>query len=336
MASFRSHRNSGIAFLSFLVGSVMFAGWPPGADAQQQQPQPQQVQGFAVERFYPSAPGAGWFVMDDLSMRGGFGGAISLTPSYSRNPLQVSSPDGTQQLALVSNEAFLDLGVAVTYDRFRGYVDVPMPAAVNGNSGTLGLYQFTAPSVSLGTNPDAVSDPRIGFDARLFGKPGNKIRLGVGAQLLFPAGNRADYLTDGTFRGMVRFLAAGDAGRYSYAGQLGAHIRPLNDSPAPGSPNGSEFLFGVSGGRRFSVRPRWVAIVGPEFYGETAFHSFFNGETGVEGLLTTRFEGTGEGRRLRFKVGIGHGIDQHFGAPEWRILFGVELFGQHASRDDAH
>ena len=135
---------------------------------------------------------------------------------------------------------------------------------------------------------------------------------------------------------MFRFLTAGDVGRFSYAGQLGMHVRPLNGSPVPDFPRGNEFLFGVAGGGRLSVRPGWALVIGPEFYGETAFRSFFGGSSAVESLLTGRLEGTGNGRRLRFKLGIGHGLIQDFGAPQWRIVFGAELFGQRASRTNSH
>jgi hypothetical protein len=227
----------------------------------------------------------------------------------------------------VSQDAFLDIGVSVTHDRFRGYVDFPMPLLVTGMSGTLGPYQFTAPSVSLGTNPDSVSDGRIGVDARLLGKPGSSLRLGAGAQLIFPSGRRADYVTDARYGGMFRFLAAGDAGAFTYAGQLGVHVRPLNDAPVPGSPNGSEFLYGISGGRRFAGPRGWAVIAGPEIFGDTAFHSFFSGETGTEALLTGRLEQNGTGRNLRIKLGVGHALVQNFGAAQWRIVLGVELFG---------
>lgn len=317
MASFKLHRKCGFAFFA----AILFGFWCPPADAQQQAP------GFAVERFYPSAPGGGWFIMDDLDISGGLGGAVSFTSGYARNPLVITDPDGKQLLAVVSEEAFVDIGAAVTYDRFRGYVNFPMPLLVSGTSGTLGPYQFTAPSVSLGTNPDTLSDSRIGFDARLLGRPGGLLRLGAGAQLIIPSGNRSDYVTDGRYRGMFRFLAAGVAGAYTYAGQLGVHVRPLNDAPVPGSPNGSEFLYGISGGRRFSVPSGWAAIVGPEIYGETAFRSFLSGETGTEALLTGRLERIGTGRNLRIKLGVGHALVQSFGAAQWRIVFGVEIFG---------
>jgi len=323
MVNSKLHRRCGSALPVLAAG--LFPLWVMPSFTYAQQP----VNGFAVERFYPAAPGGGWFVMDDLNISGGVGGAIEVTSGYARNPLKLTSPDGTQRLALISDEAFVDVGVAATYDRYRVYLNVPIPFLVTGNSGTLGLYQLNAPALTVGTNPDTVADPRIGVDVRLFGEPGSSLRLGAGAQLIFPSGNRADYVSDARYRGMFRFLAAGDAGAFSYAGQIGVHLRPLNDAPAPGSPEGNEFLFGGSAGRRFSVRSGWTIIVGPEIYGETAFGSFFSlHQTGIEGLMTGRFERTGPGPHLRFKMGIGHGLVQHFGAPEWRVLAGVELFGQ--------
>jgi hypothetical protein len=332
MSSFES--SSGLAFLAAGVPRIaalpialaISSVWSVRAEAQQQ------PQGFAVERFYPSAAGGGWFVMDDLDIDGGFGGAVALTTGYARKPLEIMRSDSTGHLSLVSDEAFVEVSVAATYHRYRVYLDFPMPLLVTGTSGTVGPYQLSAPAVDLGTNPDSISDAHVGFDMRLLGKPGTVLRVGVGAQLIVPSGTRADYVTDGTFRGMVRFLAAGDLGRFSYAGQVGLHIRPVDDSPAPGSPDGNELLFGLSAGRRFSVGTGWAVVIGPEVYGETAFRSVLGGATGVEGLLTGRLEGTGEGRRVRLKLGVGRGLDPHFGAPEWRIVFGAELFGQRAGR----
>jgi hypothetical protein len=322
MANFKSHRNRGFACLAF----VIFSACPSHADGQQV------TQGFAVERFYPSAPGGGWFVMDDVNLGGGLGGAISLTTGYSRNPLIVTGPGGTPRLTLVSAEAFADVGIALTYDRYRLYLNFPVPLLVTGNSGTAGPYQVAAPSLNIAQNPDTISDSRVGFDVRLLGNPGSSFRLGAGAQLLIPSGNRADHVTDGRYGGMFRVLPAGDIGRFSYAGQLGLHIRPAEGLVLPGSPNGNELLFGVSAGRRFSVRSGWALVVGPEFFGETAVHSNSAGQTGFEDLLTTWLERTGDRPHLRLRIGIGHGIVEHFGAPEWRILAGAELFGQRPDR----
>jgi hypothetical protein len=266
--------------------------------------------------------------MDDLNMNGGLGGAVSFISGYTLRPLQVKNSTGTQQLSIVSDEAFADIGASATYRRYRFYLNLPMPLLLDGTSGTVGPYQFSAPGVNVGSRPDTASDPLVGLNVRLFGEPGNVLRLGFGAQLIFPAGDRADYTTDGTYRGMFRFLAAGDAGRFAYAGHVGVHVRPLDQSPVPGGPDGSEFLFGASAGRRFVINNGWAVVAGPEIYGETAFHAFFSGQTGVEGLLTGRLERVSDGPHVRFKLGIGHGIVHNFGAPQWRTVFGVELFGQ--------
>lgn len=317
MASIRCRASAGAAF------AVCLTAWPQGANAQ---PQPT---GFSLERFYPSAPGAGWFVMDDLNIAGGVGGAIDITSGYARNPLVVPNSISTQGFTLVSNEAFVNIGAAATYDRYRVYVNFPIPYLVTGSSGMFGPYQLGAPAVTAGTNPDTVADPRLGFDARLFGEPGSFLRLGASAQLIFPSGTRADYTTDARYRAMFRFLAAGDSGPWSYAGQLGVHVRPLIDTLVPGGPDGSEFLFGAGGGRKVPLNNGWAFVVGPEIFGETAFRAFFCGATDVEGLMTARWERTGQGRNLRMKLGIGHGIVQRFGAPEWRVLAGVEFYGRH-------
>jgi hypothetical protein len=229
--------------------------------------------------------------------------------------------------------------MAATYDRFRLYLDFGRPLANSGESGVIGAYQLTAPSNNPSNDPDTLADSRIGFDARLVGGPSDPFRLGAGVQLIVPSGDRGDYDTDGTYRAMGRLLFAGDVGRFAYAGQLGVHIRPLDDAPAPGSPQGSEMLFGVAAGAKLPVGAagKELVVIGPEIYGETAFHSFLSTTaTGLEALMSGRVEGTGEdGPQLRFKLGAGGGLNPHFGAPEWRAVFAIEVF-DHAVHRVAH
>ena len=268
------------------------------------------AQGFAVERLYQSAPGGGWLVMDDLDLQGGLGGAVSLTIGYARRPLQVRS------LEVVQSQAFANIGLAVTYSRFRLYTNLSSPLYVAGQSG----MQFLAPTVNIEQNPDTFSDVALGLDARLLGEPASVFRLGAGAQLIFPSGTRADYSTDDTYRAMGRLLVAGDLDRFSYAGHLGVHVRPLDDAATPGSPRGSELLFGAAAGWRAATS----VVIGPEIHGATAFRSFLSSDaTALEGLLTARYEST-----VRFKAGIGAGLNPKFGAPQWRVVLGVELRGR--------
>jgi hypothetical protein len=283
------------------------------------------VQGFAVERFYPSAPGGGWFVMDELDLHGGLGGAVELTTGYSLNALHVN--DGSRRLDVVSNRAFADFGFAATYDRFRLSANLNSPLLTTGESGTAAGYHFVAPSLDLGNHPDTISDLRIGLDARLVGDAAGAFRLGAGAALFVPSGDRADYDTDGTYRAMVRVLAAGNRRAFRYAGQLGVHVRPLDESPAPESPRGSELLFGAALGMKVPSGTSTAFVVGPEIFGATAFRSFFGATTtAVEALLTGRLEGTAYAAPvLRVKLGAGGGIDANFGAPDFRAVFAIEL-----------
>lgn len=316
---------------SFAAILLAVVAWSTSAGAQQK------AQGFGVERFYPSAPGAGWFVMDSLDMHGNLGGVMALTLGYAHDPWRVRSSDGSQRLAVVSDDAFADLGFAVTYQRLRLYLNIDMPLAVEGQSGTVGGLSYTAPTVDPSSSPDALTDARIGFDARILGDERSAFRLGAGAQLFVPNGNtcwvdttganRCDYDTDGTYRAMGRLLFAGDVGAFTYAGQVGIHIRPRDDAPVPG-PQGSELLFGAAGGARLSASGRTALVIGPEVYGASALRSLFGTtSTALEGLLTARVEGTADdGPQLRFKLGPGVGLDQHFGAPEWRVVVGVEVF----------
>jgi hypothetical protein len=306
----------------------------------------QQPQGFGVERLYPSAPGGGWFVMDDVSMRGGLGGVMALSTGYARDPLRISSTDGAQRVNLVSDQAFADFGFAATYDRWRVYLNIAMPLLVQGEGGMVGAYAFTPPTVpgyaspglTLSSGPDVLTDIRLGVDARILGDARGPFRLGAGAQVFVPSANEdpSEYVTDGTLRAMGRLLFAGDVGAFTYAGQVGVHVRPRDDSPAPGGPQGSELLFGAASGLRLPVfgANSTALVVGPEVFGASAFRSLFSTSgTALEALLTGRIEGTADdGAQVRVKLGFGGGLDARFGAPEWRCVFGVELFGSAPSR----
>jgi len=270
--------------------------------------------------------------MDALDMRGGLGGSFSLTIGYARNVLHLS--DGTQSIPIVSDQAAADFGAAITYDRWRLYLNFEMPLAIKGQGGTIGGESYIGPSVDLGSSPDTLTDARIGVDMRILGSSTSRFRLGAGAQLFVPNGNRSEYETDGTYRGMGRVLFAGDEGTVTYAGQLGIHVRPLNDTSAPGTPRGSELLFGAAFGAKLPVSPSGstAIVVGPEVFGATALRSFFgSAATALEMLLSARLEGTGDkGAQLRVKLAGGGAIHQQFGAPDWRVVFSIEAFNHNA------
>ena len=98
---------------------------------------------------------------------------------------------------------------------------------------------------------------------------------------------------------------------------------------ASGRPRWSELLFGAAAGAKVTVGTGATKlVVGREVFGATAFKSLFGKETtALEGLLSGRLEGTGgDGAQLRVRAGVGLGINDAFGAPEWRAVIGIELF----------
>jgi hypothetical protein len=291
-----------------------------------------EARGFAAERLYLSAPGGAWLVMDDLSMHGRLGGALALTTGYAKNPVRV----GSAELPVVSDQLSTNFGFAANTGRFRLSLNLDAPISTQGESGTVGDYHFTGPTLKLSNSPDSFADARLGMDVRVLGEFDSPLRLGLGAQLLFATGKRFDYDSDGKYRAMARALIAGDHRSFSYAGQLGVHLRALNDS-VPDAPRGSELLFGAAAGLKcpLGTSPGTFLTVGPEVFGETAFNAFFgNRTTGLEALLSARLEEVSErGALVRFKLGAGGGLDPHFGAPEWRFVLGVELSDQLARHD---
>ncbi len=292
------------------------------AAAAQAQTMPPPARGFAVERFYPSAPGGGWFVLDALDFDSRLGGAAAVTGWYASNPLRVH--DGSERLAAVSDMAVADFAFALTWRRLRVSLDLDVPLAIIGQNGNAAGLAYTAPGVDPASRPDDIFDPRIGLDVRLVATA--RFRLAAGAQLIIPNGGRDDYVTDSTVRGTFRLMAAGDFRWLTWAAHAGVHLRPL-DELLPDGPRGPELLFAAAAGARFAVR-RLLIVVGPEFFGATAVRGSFADETtAFEGLLSGRIEGAGRVLHWRARLGVGAGLHARFGAPEWRLVAGVELFG---------
>ena len=124
---------------------------------------------------------------------------------------------------------------------------------------------------------------------------------------------------------MVKQLFAGDVGPlHLRRPRWGLPSARSTIRPRPRSPHGSEFLFGLAGGARlpFGRDGAWSAVVGPEIFGATVLRSFFGGTgTAVEGLLTTRFEGTTSAGECLLRVMLGAGLgSQQLGAPGSRVV----------------
>ena len=278
--------------------------------------------GFAVERLRLSPPGSDWLVMDGMDWPESLGGSASLSLGYAHRPLVVGG------LAVVEHQAFFDVGLAVSDYRFRLDAHFASPMYVAGQSGVAAGASFAAPVANVEQNPDTIADGQIGLTYRIAGDAAAPFRLGAKAQLIFPSGDRSDYLTDGTYRGTGTVLVAGEGARFSYAGHAGVHVRPL-DSGIPENPRGSELLFGAAAGAKLALGGTTMMLLGPELHGATAFRSFFGSDaTAIEGLLTMSVKRrVSASSELAIKAGAGAGLHPHFGAPRWRAVIGIELRG---------
>ncbi len=273
--------------------------------------------------------------MDDLDIHGDVGGAMNLTLAFDKDPLLVG--DGPNRFAVVSDRAFANFGGSMWYRRWRFYLNCDLPAVVDGTSSIASGYAFTGANVDPTTLPDPMGDVRFGTDMRVLGDAHGPFRFGIGAQAFYPSGRTQDYDTDGTFHAMLRALFAGDRGHLSYAAHVGTHLRWFNEPLTPGSPRGSELLFGIAAGASIPVSKTWAVIVGPEVFGATALRSLFSPTaTALEGLLSARLEGTRDDVfQLRIKLAAGVG-NRDFGAPDWRILAGIEMFNHNHVGHDSH
>lgn len=288
------------------------------------------AQGFGVERLSLAPAGTTFLLMNDLAYER-LGAALSLSSAYARNPLVIADTGERRRLTVISDQAFVNLGLSVHYGRFRASIDLSSPIYARGQSGNVGQRSYVSPSVDLGSYPDKVTDLRLGLEARLFGDGRSPLRLGLGSQLFVPSGERRLYFSDETYRAIFRLLAAGDTTLLTYAAHLGFHLRPLNDRESLAGPRGNELMFGAAIGPKFSPGSARTlrAQIGPEIFGQTALQSpFTRSTTGLEVMLSARLEHLHDDRTsTRYKLGFSEAVLHEFGAAEWRLLGSIELQG---------
>jgi outer membrane protein OmpA-like peptidoglycan-associated protein len=278
-----------------------------------------------VTRFEPAERGAGWLVQDDLNFAGHVAPTLGVVADYAYKPLVVYRDDGSERGDVVLDHGLVHLGGSlVLANRVRLGLNLPLVFLGTGEQVVFRGQAYAAPIAG------AMGDLRLAADVRLYGDPGQRFRLAVGARAWMPTGAQAGYSGDGKFRVAPQLLLAGDVGRFSYGARLGYTWRQreilLGDVSV-----GSTADFGLALGYSF-LDGRLV--VGPELFGSTrASRAAFRGAEGtpLEAMVGAQWRGQG----FRASLGVTKGLTHGIGTPTFRVLGGVEFVVEGGGKKDA-
>jgi OmpA-OmpF porin, OOP family len=274
----------------------------------------QTIKGFSDDRFEPAAAGSEWLSAESLEFSGHLRAAGRFDADWAWKPLVVYDLQGHEAAALVRQQMVAHLGAAVTlWDRARVDLGLLFAPLASGSASLVNGHDYPAPSGA------SVGDLRLGADVRVFGSARSKIRGAAGAQLFVPTGATNQFMSDGGLRFWPRFMVAGEAGAFTWAGRLGLHLRPGRDCACDLRP-GDELTGGLAVGWRMSPD----VLVGPEL---NAASPISGGRFGravaspIEILAGARIAVV---PGWHVSVGLGTGLTEGPGAPTLRGLLGLQ------------
>jgi OOP family OmpA-OmpF porin len=272
---------------------------------------PPPSQGFALDRYLPSAAGSDWFAADSLRIEGHLVPALRVVADYGADPLVFYNADGSRRFVLVKSQLFAHVGGTLAlWNRLRVGFNLPVAAYQNGDSGTFNGETFNAPTSG------GLGDLSLTVDARLLGRYGDPFAVAVGAAVFLPTGPRSRFLGEGTVRVMPRLTVAGTVAIFMYSASAGLMLR--SQSEFAGVERGSEMTFSAAAGVALLGRR---LVVGPEVYGATGVGNWAGGtalrQTPTEALLGAHYKVTPD-----WTVGVAgtFSLTTGFGSPEERFL----------------
>jgi MYXO-CTERM domain-containing protein len=260
----------------------------------------------AVDLYHAASPESAWFALDSVSFTGAREVTLGLVGDYAREPLDTYEADGSVRDRVVSDAFIVQFGGSVVLrDRFRLSSTVPMSPWQAGDGGVYNGMALASPTFAFG-------DVTVAGDARVFGAPGDRLRIAVGTRFALPTGSRTNYMSDGRFAVEPRVLAAGSAGALEYAAGASAFLRER--STMAGETFASELRYEAGAGAHLLSRRLFV---GPELVGAAPLASDTDVGTPLELRVGGRFRATA---RLRVGLAVSAGLVNAVGAPTWRTL----------------
>ena len=267
-----------------------------------------------ANRFDPSEKGSDWFENESLDYRSNLRPAFGALVDYSKDPVVIRNPDGSNPGSLVSDQLYLHVGVSMAFwNRLRIGASLPLELAETGNP----VVQSSGTVQS--TSGASVGDLRLGADFRLYGEYESPFTLAIGAQVYLPTGSSSHFTTTGDTRVLPRIMIAGDIDAFTYAVRFGYEINP-GPSAFLGHQLGDELSMGAAVGLRLLDKN---LVVGPEISSYTlASNTFQSSSTETEILAGAHY------RIDDIKIGLGIGSSFNpgdaIGSPTFRMLLGLE------------
>jgi OmpA-OmpF porin, OOP family len=277
---------------------------------------------FDANRFEPAERGSDWFSMDSLDLRGSGRFALGATFQYAYRPLAAFEATGPQgalngdRMPIIGHAVLAHPGVSINLiDRLRLGATIPVQVADTDDVVVRNLMYPKA------ANTASVGDVRVALDLRVFGQYGDKVTGALGVVGYIPTGSQSSYLGDGSFlRVGPRFQIAGQNGIFNYALRLGVMRR--DEKVFADSIVGTELVYGASGGVALLNRK---LLIGPEIVGTSTLvdrQVWRRRSTPTEMILGAH----GLLNNLRVGGGVGFGLNDAYGSPDVRVLFGIEYF----------
>ena len=298
-----------------------------GVASAQQAPLPN---GFQLNRYEPTMPGAWFLAVEDpwYSSTRWFAGGLTL--NYGHNPLVFGyrSADGStfdKKENVVEHQLVGHIDLATSFDD-RLTINATLP---------LTLLERGTPSGGAapldgkdGRDSFAVGDPRVSVYVRLWNQPDkDSISIHLGGSLWFPIGQEAKHSGDHSFRGMPKIILSGlvrDHWRWSLnLGYLFRYAATIGQVPPEGSTIGQELQLGLAV-QYTDIEKRWA--IGPELLVSTVTDdpgrlnksTFFNRDfTSMEILASGHVH---IAKEVMLSLGAGIGVLRDPGTPDVRAL----------------
>lgn len=294
---------------AFLGGSVLL--WAGLAQAQDLWPEVGTL-GFALQRFTASAAGDRLFSVPSPYTAGNPGLHAAVVFDYASHPLVLSRVNGiTDPTGVVTDQLYFHVnGTVALFDRVAVNVEIPVAVDSDGEDPKYRGAWFTSPHRPF------MGDIRVGLRARIYGEEHDLFQVGAQALVWGPTGNRWDFTSDETFRGMPQLLLGGFHDRFVWSFAGGAHIRStilFNHVQI-----GSTMELGAGIGFRLGDERR--AQIGPEVTVGVSLVEPHRRNTQAELLLGAKYR---FGRDIEAGVAAGPGLTPGYGTPDVRFVFAL-------------